>query len=282
MSAITDKKQQHVLLLHLAGRFSKPFPKQGTTTRQKNISFVRHTFCQALQQQQEPITDYVMHLKTLAATCEFPNKGEMIRDQVVDKCYSAKLRQRLLQEPSLTLDKVISIGHTLEVMCEQAKTIENASTSGAATLNSIHSRRRPNTYRMRRKQSVPHSRKPQNTGADGKVCPVCYCCGESGHKAKNPSCPALKGTCNACHNFGHFSCACQSSKKKIAKVREVPCPDDSDDSMGDGHVFVVGPQEYHLDRTPLATVSEIKDLDITVTDNLQWTQHIKQISLKAN
>lgn len=41
-------------------------------------------------------------------------------------------------------------------------------------------------------------------------------------------------------------------------------------------------REYHLNGSPLATVSEIKDLGITVTNTLQWSQHIKLISSKAN
>ena len=39
---------------------------------------------------------------------------------------------------------------------------------------------------------------------------------------------------------------------------------------------------YHLDGTLLTTVSETIDVGITITDNLQWSQHIKQISLRAN
>jgi len=41
-------------------------------------------------------------------------------------------------------------------------------------------------------------------------------------------------------------------------------------------------REYHLDGFPLAIVSEIKDLGITVTNTLQRSQHIKVISSKAN
>ena len=102
---------------------------------------------------------------------------------------------------------------------------------------------------MRPKQSFPRSRKPENSGTDDKARPVSYCCAESGHKAKNPSCPAFKVTCNACHKIGHFSHVCQSSKKKIAEVREVPCPDDSDKSMSDEHVSVVGPHKHDKNIT---------------------------------
>ena len=41
-------------------------------------------------------------------------------------------------------------------------------------------------------------------------------------------------------------------------------------------------REYHLNGSPLATVSEIKGLGITVTNTHQWSQHIKLISSKAN
>ena len=176
-SAIADKKQQHALLLHLAGPDMQEIFETLSDTGddyntaleklnayfepQKNIYFECHSFRQASQQQQEPITDYVMRLKTLAATCEFPNKEEIIHDSWSTKCYTAKLRRRLLQQPSPTLNKVISISRALEVVCEQAKTIEDASTSGAATLNMIHSRRRPTNHDMRPKESFPHLRKPQ-------------------------------------------------------------------------------------------------------------------------
>ena len=41
-------------------------------------------------------------------------------------------------------------------------------------------------------------------------------------------------------------------------------------------------REYHLNGFPLETVSEVKDLGTTVTNTLQWSQHIKLISSKAN
>ena len=41
-------------------------------------------------------------------------------------------------------------------------------------------------------------------------------------------------------------------------------------------------REYHLNGFPLETVSEVKDLGTIVTNTLQWSQHIKLISSKAN
>ena len=41
-------------------------------------------------------------------------------------------------------------------------------------------------------------------------------------------------------------------------------------------------REYHIDGTLLTTASETIDLGITITDNLQWSQLINQIFLRAN
>ena len=41
-------------------------------------------------------------------------------------------------------------------------------------------------------------------------------------------------------------------------------------------------REYHLNGFPLETVSKVKDLGTTVTNTLQWSQHIKLMSSKAN
>ena len=41
-------------------------------------------------------------------------------------------------------------------------------------------------------------------------------------------------------------------------------------------------REYNLNGLPLKTVSEVKDLGTIVTNTLQWSQHIKLISSKAN
>ena len=249
-SGIKDKKQQRALLLHLAGQDVQDIFETLTDTGedyetalaklneyfepQKNISFERHTFRQAQQQRDEPIADYITRLKHLALTCEFENTDDMIRDQVVDKCYSTKLRRRLLQEPSLTLDKVVTLGRALEMAQRQATAIESTCTSASAgreQLNAVRKRQNPQGLR----RNIQQTHRYRDSGETGGK--PCYCCGKSGHRAKSPSCPALNKTCNTCQKIDHFSRVCHSaSKKKTATVKEIRESDDSDD----GIVFVVG------------------------------------------
>ncbi|CAB4030227.1 Transposon Tf2-9 poly, partial [Paramuricea clavata] len=41
---------------------------------------------------------------------------------------------------------------------------------------------------------------------------VCYCCGNAGHRAKDPRCPAEGMSCNKCHKLGHFARVCRQLK----------------------------------------------------------------------
>ena len=75
-------------------------------------------------------------------------------------------------------------------------------------------------------------------------------------KRKTPAVPHLKRLATrATRLVISLVYLCQSSKKKIAKVREVPCPDDSDDSVSDEHVFVVGPHKH--DKNVTAVISGV-------------------------
>ena len=162
----------------------------------------------------------------------------MIRDQVLEKCYSTRLRRCLLREQTLTLDAILRIARAVEASDRQAQQIEDARNSESqSAVNSafaLHtgseaSRQRPggNPYQPRYRQRPPSldERKSQR---------VCYCCGRDGHRAKDPSCPANNKACNKCGKLGHFSRVCQSSKRPnetptIRQIQQQQEPDISDD-----------------------------------------------------
>ena len=73
----------------------------------KNVVFERQVFRQAIQRKNEPPMNFVIRPCKLASTCEFADQNTEIHDQFIDKCSSNLLRHRLLQEPNLTLEKVI-------------------------------------------------------------------------------------------------------------------------------------------------------------------------------
>ena len=137
---ITKDEQKRALLLHISGSevqdIFETFEDQGTTYEEavtklsaysepkKNISYERHVFHKSKQSAGETIDNYVVRLSKLAISCEFTDKNEMIRDQVVNSCCSTKLRKKLLEEETLTLDKVKTIARTYELSETHAKRME--------------------------------------------------------------------------------------------------------------------------------------------------------------
>ena len=57
----------------------------------------------------------------------------------------------------------------------------------------------------RNSRALNHDKKPV----------VCFCCGRSGHRAKDSSCPAVGKICSNCRKQGHFAGVCKSAPKRV-------------------------------------------------------------------
>ena len=49
---------------------------------------------------------------------------------------------------------------------------------------------------------------------------ICYCCGNVGHRAKDPRCPAEGMSCNNCGKLGHFARVCRSRSNQKDQNRK--------------------------------------------------------------
>ncbi|CAB4007708.1 Retrovirus-related Pol poly from transposon opus, partial [Paramuricea clavata] len=214
-SGINDKKQQRAILLHLAGpEVQDIFETLEDTGNdldtaiakltsyfepQKNIPFERHNFRQTTQLQGETIEQLAIRLKHQVKFCKYGNPNDMIRDQIIEHCSSSRLRRRLLCEPELTLEKTVEIGRSFEASERQASQIEADSLKTTDLgVNAIRSK-------------AASSRYPTSIQT-GRSNIVCYCCGNAGHRAKDPRCPAEGMSCNKCHKLGHFARVCRQLK----------------------------------------------------------------------
>ncbi|KAG1936302.1 K02A2.6-like [Pimephales promelas] len=89
-----------------------------------NVVVERHTFRKRVQASHENIQQYVAALHALSVNCDFGDKGDdMIRDQLLEHLHSDDIRQRLLLEPDLTLQKATTLATQLEAAAEHAKRI---------------------------------------------------------------------------------------------------------------------------------------------------------------
>ena len=91
---------------------------------EENIPFSRHLFRQEKQRDGETISQFVTRLRQLAEACDFKeNTNDFIRDQVIDKCNSKRLRTKLLAAKDLTLAKLLDIAQAKEASERQATQI---------------------------------------------------------------------------------------------------------------------------------------------------------------
>lgn len=76
----------------------------------RNVTVERHKFFTRSQKEVESIEQYVLELKKLAKTCEFGSLyDDLIKDRLVCGVSSATIRERLLREESLNLEKAMDI-----------------------------------------------------------------------------------------------------------------------------------------------------------------------------
>lgn len=148
-AGVANDEQKRALLLHCAGESVQEIfdalPNTGGTYEEalnaldtyfkprQNKHFERHKFRSCAQQGGETIDLYVTRLRTLAKICQFHDTQEEIVDQVIEKCFSSRLRKRLLREPDLNLDKVLSIAQSMEVADRHASQYERDDKKGTAS-----------------------------------------------------------------------------------------------------------------------------------------------------
>ena len=81
---------------------------------------------------------YLTALRELDKTCEFGKlESEMIRGQIVKKCYSKKLKERLLQYDMLDLDQTIKLARATESAKQEVELIAGKSTKDPYVLNRL-------------------------------------------------------------------------------------------------------------------------------------------------
>lgn len=165
----------------------------------KNSTYERHMFRLIKQEKNEKVGIFVMRLRTRADKCDFGDTLEdNVKDQIIEKCLSPKLRRELLKLGDAPLDKVLKAAKIFEAIEEQSKTFEP---------NEMQS---PKDESVNKVDSKPLS-KPSWATKDKQV--ECTRCGFVGHRSSDDKCPAKGKTCNKCGGRDHFSRRCKTKKR---------------------------------------------------------------------
>ena len=163
---------------------------------------------------------------------------EAVRDQVVEKCPSSKLRRRLLREAHLTLTNCLQIAKQFQASEGHATQMEMRASSSTSesqeTASAVDAYRLQSTHPGRNHQQIP----------SGPVLSKCFCCGLLGNKVKDSSCPTKGKAWGKCGKSGHFGRVCKSppnlnAKKSHSSVHFMT-PEYSNELSDDEYLFTFG------------------------------------------
>lgn len=178
-----------------------------------NVVAERYRFRQRSQRAGETTDQFIASLRELVTTCQFGNmEEEMIRDQLVEKTNSSRIRERLLLEVPLTLPKAMTLARQIETVVAEAKAMSGGA-DGTVHAVQWNGPRQHGKFNGGNRRPQPPSQTTQKK--------TCYRCGSTQHTANFPGCPAKEALCNACKKKGHFAKVCQGK----THVREVDVPE---------------------------------------------------------
>ncbi|XP_075733124.1 uncharacterized protein LOC142775550 [Rhipicephalus microplus] len=170
---------------------------------QGNEVYERHMFRLGKQEEAEPLERFLRDSKKQAKLCNFGTLEEsMIRDQVVFGTNNAKVREKLLSDKDLNLQKAEEICKAAEIAAIQ---------SAAWSNESLH---------------VDVTRRTHRTKfANGTRCRNCNMV----HAPER--CPAYGKTCYVCKKRNHFA-ACCNNARRISEVHKAEESDENFDILG--------------------------------------------------
>ena len=158
----------------------------------KNIVFERYRFWGRNQSEGEPFDQWVTDLRTKAAKCDFQtHESDMIRDKILFGVYDTRIKERLLREVDLTLERALDVCRAEETSKHQMDTMGAAHTK---------------IYAVDTQKNVSHIGKhltfSHQTGSNDKRESACQYCG---HTHAPRQCPAYGKVCKKCSGRNLFT-----------------------------------------------------------------------------
>ena len=206
----------------------------------KNVPFEHYRFNRRTQEPGKTYDQYRTALRKLAEGCDFESTtpDEILRNRLVFGIKDSKVKERLLRESKLTLEKTDEICRAAESMLAQMKVVED-NTEG--TVSAVQT-----------DQDNPSRSKSKTINAIRE----CGNCGRKHDQQRREFCPAYGKVCNRCSKLNHFAVKCRSGKAKNKQVQVVD--EDKVDEVFPTEVAAVSLHDSHLVTLKLESGSYLR------------------------
>ena len=254
-AATAERKKLHALFNNVSANiyetisdcttFNQAFLSlDNTYIKPVSTLYNRHKLITNKQDVSSSIDIFVQELHRLAKPCNFTavtaeqNRNDYIREAFISGIASASIRQRLLENATLTLEEAIRQARALEQAQTQSQHFENNIVAAApleqnnddcvAVVSRHNNRnnqqqRRTNNRNFRNNNTGntsnvgnDNSSNSNNSGGGNNSSQSCWFCGGSRHP--RATCPARNAECHKCGRIGHMSRVCRSSESVTAAV----------------------------------------------------------------
>jgi hypothetical protein len=197
-------------------------------TPRTNVIYERYKFLKRKQEKGESFDSFLTALMNLSANCNYAaERHNIVRDQLVIGIESDSVRQDLLYEIDLTLEKAVAICRNKEATAQFAEHMgahsnssfrPSSSNTGGGEVHAVGGRPTNNNnsrpkakFNNTQKKSGPTNRsKPGSTFDHHKKQGPCRNCSYTHAPRK---CPAFGKQCRKCGNYNHFAKCCRSQNK---------------------------------------------------------------------
>lgn len=226
----TEKQRYEVVLSKLENHFIPT----------KNESVASHMFFTRNQHEHENFDAYLTELRKLSSECDFGSlQDRLIRDKIVTGIRDNKLKDRLLREQDLTLQKAINICKAAELAMERMKEVLQE-----RTVNKIDRKRQEcrqeNKETRASNENNGARRRPENANGTRFTESRHPECSRCGYRHEWKKCPAYGQQCKKCKRSNHFARKCRARNVKELFVEE----EDQEFSLNMIYVNSVGTSEW--------------------------------------
>ena len=191
-----------------------------------NETFERYIFRTRVQGENENIEQFVTDLRLKSQSCNFEHLADgLIRDQVVYGIRNKAIRERLLREQNLTLNRAVEICLAAENAAMQLHHLE---TDLARNSLDVHAIAGKNNKYSGKSKNLSHKYTPKHEKN----------CGRCGYKHEHGKCAAYGQKCKKCGRQNHFAKCCKTKNVHSVETQD----NDSSDEFFVGAIHKTGPQ----------------------------------------